>query len=40
MIGLDLFGDMDSLEKARDKGVSVVNILKASSLLLDVDVNA
>ena len=39
MIGLDLFGDMDSLEKARDKVVSVVNILKASSLLLDVDEN-
>ena len=36
VMGLDLFGYMNSLEKARDKIVSVVNILKASSLLLDV----
>ena len=34
-VGLDLFDYMDSLEKARDKVVTLVKILKASSLLLD-----
>ena len=35
-MGLDLFGFMDSLEIARDKFVTLVKILKSSSMLLDV----
>ena len=36
VMGLDLFGYMDSLEKARNKIVTLVKILKASSMLLGV----
>ena len=36
-IGLDLFNNIDSLEKARDRVVALVEILKTSSLLLEVD---